>query len=220
MTATDKNLVGHAGAVLLRKCADKAGLTSGLNVVIPRGEGPGWWDRGTVLTSLAVSIALGATSVTDIDLLAHQAPVFGDPPSDSTVRRCLTGLDPVTLGKIGKARATARRRVWDLIAGRPGGFPWLLVADKLLHGWIVIDLDATLITAHSDKQGAAVTFKKGFGFHPLGAWCANTSESLAMLLREGNAGSNTVSDHIRVLADAIEQIPAKYRRKILIRVDG
>jgi hypothetical protein len=64
----------------------------------------------------------------------------------------------------------------------------------------VIDLDATLITAHMDKQGAAVTFKKGFGFHLLGAWCANTAESLTMLLREGNAGSNTVSDNIRVLA--------------------
>jgi hypothetical protein len=220
VTATDKNLVGHAGAVLLRKCADKAGLTSGLNTVIPRGEGPGWWDRGSVLVSLAVSIALGATSMADIDLLAHQAPVFGDPPSDCTVRRCLINLDVVTLGKIGKARAKARRRVWDLIADRSGGFPWLVVAGKVLHGWIVIDLDATLITAHSDKQGAAVTFKKGYGFHPLGAWCANTAESLAMLLREGNAGSNTVSDHIRVLADAIEQIPARYRRKILVRVDG
>jgi hypothetical protein len=220
VTATDKNLVGHAGAVLLRKCADKAGLTSGLNAVIPRGEGPGWWDRGTVLTSLAVAIGLGATSMSDIGLLAHQAPVFGDPPSDCTVRRCLTGLDTVTTGKIAKVRAKVRRRVWELIAGRAGGFPWLLVAGKLLHGWIVIDLDATLITSHSDKQGAAVTFKKGFGFHPLGAWCANTAESLAMLLREGNAGSNTVSDHIRVLADAIEQIPARYRRKILVRVDG
>lgn len=220
VAATDKNLVGHAGAVLLRKCADKAGLTSGLNTVIPRGEGPGWWDRGTVLVSLAVSIGLGATSMSDISLLEHQAPVFGDPPSDCTVRRGLTGLDQVTLGKIAKARAKARRRVWDLIAGRPGGFPWLLVADKLLDGWIVIDLDATLITAHSDKQGAAVTFKKGYGFHPLGAWCANTTESLAMLLREGNAGSNTIRDHIRVLADAIDQIPARYRRKILVRVDG
>ena len=70
VTATDKNLIGHVGAVLLRKCADKAGLTSGLNTAIPRGEGPGWWDRGTVLTSLAVSIAFGATSVSDIDLLA------------------------------------------------------------------------------------------------------------------------------------------------------
>jgi hypothetical protein len=94
------------------------------------------------------------------------------------------------------------------------------VAGKLLTGWVVIDLDATLITAHSDKQGAAATFKKGFGFHPLGAWCANTDESLAMLLRPGNAGSNTVADHIRVLGEAITQHPPRYQRKILIRVDG
>ena len=60
---------------------------------------------------------------------------------------------------------------------------------------VVIDMDATLITAHSDKQGAAAAFKKGYGRHPLGAWCANTAECLAMLLRPGNAGSNTVSDH-------------------------
>jgi hypothetical protein len=220
VTAAGKNLVGHAGAVLLRKCADKSGLTRALNTVIPRGEGPGWWDRGTVLVSLAVSIGLGATSMSDISLLEHQVPVFGDPPSDGTVRRCLAGLDPAGSGKVAKARAKARRRIRDLIAGRPGGFPWLLVAGKLLDGWIVIDLDATLITAQSDKQGAAVTFKRGFGFHPLGAWCANTTESLAMLLRPGNAGSNTVTDHIRVLADAITQIPARYRRKILVRVDG
>ena len=159
VTATGKNLVGHAGAVLLRQCADKTGLTRALNTAIPRGQGPGWWDRGTVLVSLAVSIGLGATSMSDINLLEHQAPVFGDPPSDSTVRRCLTALDPGGSGKIAKARAKARRRVWDLIARRTGGFPWLQVADKTLDGWIVIDLDATLITAQSDKQGAAVTFK-------------------------------------------------------------
>ena len=85
---------------------------------------------------------------------------------------------------------------------------------------VVIDLDATLITAHSDKQGAAATFKKGYGFHPLGAWCANIAESLAMLLRPGNAGSNTVTDHIRVLGEAIAQLPVQYRRKVLVRVDG
>jgi hypothetical protein len=94
------------------------------------------------------------------------------------------------------------------------------VAGKVLTGWLVIDMDATLITAHSDKQGAAATLKRGFGFHPLGAWCANTAESLTMLLRPGNAGSNTVTDHIRVLADAIAQLPVAYRRKILVRVDG
>jgi hypothetical protein len=215
-----KGLVGHAGAVLLRKCADRTGLTRGLSRMLPRGKGPGWWDRGTVLVSLAVAIVLGATSMSDIGLLGHQALVFGEPPSEATVRRSLAGLDTATLARIGKARAKVRARVWDLLARRPQGFPWLTVAGKLLSGWVVIDLDATLITAHSPKQGAAATFKKGFGFHPLGGWCANTGESLAMLLRPGNAGSNTVADHIRVLTDAIAQLPVAYRRKILIRVDG
>ena len=215
-----KGLVGHAGAVLLRKCADRTGLTRGLSRMLPRGKGPGWWDRGTVLVSLAIAIVLGATSMSDIGLLGHQALVFGEPPSEATVRRSLAGLDAATLARIGKARAKVRARVWDLLARRPQGFPWLTVAGKLLSGWVVIDLDATLITAHSPKQGAAATFKKGFGFHPLGGWCANTGESLAMLLRPGNAGSNTVADHIRVLADAIAQLPVAYRRKILIRVDG
>jgi hypothetical protein len=77
-----------------------------------------------------------------------------------------------------------------------------------------------LVTAHSDKEGAAPTFKKGFGFHPLGAWLANTAECLAMLLRPGNAGSNTVADHIEVLAAAIAQVPARMRSRLLVRVDG
>nr|WP_269440768.1 transposase [Micromonospora tarapacensis] len=215
-----KGLVGHAGAILLRRCADRTGLTSGLNKVLPRGKGPGWWDRGTVLICLATSIVLGATSMSDIRLLARQVLVFADPPSEATVRRTLTGLDETTLGQIAKARAKVRARVWALLARRPQGFPWLAVAGKVLTGWVVIDLDATLITAHSDKENAAAMFKRGFGFHPLGAWCANTTESLAMLLRPGNAGSNTVTDHIRVLGEAIAQLPVAYRRKILIRVDG
>lgn len=220
VTTGGKGLIGHAGAVLLRRCADRTGLTRALSTVAPKGTGPGFWDRGSVLVNLATSIVLGATSMSDINLLAHQAGVFGDPPSDSTVRRTLDGLDQAALTRIAKARVKVRRRVWDLLAARPEGFPWLCVAGKLLAGWVVIDLDATLITAHSDKQGAAATFKKGFGFHPLGAWCANTAESLSMLLRPGNAGSNTVADHIRVLGQALAQVPLRYRHKILIRVDG
>ncbi|HEX2419325.1 MAG TPA: transposase, partial [Micromonosporaceae bacterium] len=196
-----KGLVGHAGAVLLRRCADRTGLTGALNKVLPKGKGPGWWDRGTVLACLATAIVLGATSMSDIGLLAHQALVFADPPSEATVRRTLAGLDETALSRIAKARAKVRVRVWELLARRPQGFPWLTVAGKLLTGWMVIDLDATLITAHSDKQGAAATFKKGWGFHPLGAWCANTAECLAMLLRPGSAGSNTVTDHIQVLGE-------------------
>ena len=112
---------------------------------------------------MAVAIALGATSMTDITLLAHHAPVLGPEPSDTTVRRTLELADPRTLDKIARVRATVRAHVWSLIAARPAGFPWLAIAGKLLAGWLVIDLDATLITARSDKEGAAPTFKKGYG---------------------------------------------------------
>ena len=81
-------------------------------------------------------------------------------------------------------------------------------------------MDATLVTAHSDKQGAAPTWKMGYGFHPLAGWCRNTRECLDMLLRPGNAGSNTFTDHLEVLAAAIRQVPARFRRKILVRIDG
>jgi len=94
---------------------------------------------------------------------------------------------------------------------------------------LVIDLDATLITAHSDKELAAPTFKRGFGFHPLGSWVDHgpdgTGEPLSMMLRKGNAGSNTAVDHIQVTKDALRQLPFHRRggrlgRKVLIRTDG
>jgi hypothetical protein len=167
-----------------------------------------------------VAIALGATSMTDIALLAHQAGVFGAPPSDSTVRRGLDELDDRGRARIARARAKVRAHVWSLLEQREQGFPWVAVAGRVLTGWVVIDIDATLITAHSDKEGAAATFKRGWGFHPLGAWCQNTTESLAMVLRPGNAGANTAADHISVLTAAIMQLPARFRRRILIRIDG
>jgi hypothetical protein len=220
VTAEADGLAGHAGAVLLRKLADQAGLTAALGSALARtGKFP-LVDRGVVLVSMAVTIVLGATSMNDIALLAHQEPVFGATPSDTTVRRTLELADPATLDKIARVRAKVRAHVWSLIAARPAGFPWLAIAGKLLAGWLVIDMDATLVTAHSDKEGAAPTFKKGYGFHPLGAWLANTAESLAMLLRPGNAGSNDAADHIAVLAAAIRQIPSRMRSRLLVRVDG
>jgi len=216
-----KGVVGHAGAALLRRCADRTGLTGELGRALPIGGGSGWRERGQVVVMLAVAIVLGATSLLDAEaLLAHQAGLFGAAASDSTMGRALAEMDDKVLVKVAKARAQVRRRVWEQIAARPGGFPWLSVAGKVLTGWIVIDIDATIITAASKKQGAAATFKKTFGFHPLAAWCANTEESLAMLLREGNAGSNTVADHLTVLADALARIPDSSRAKILIRIDG
>jgi hypothetical protein len=220
VTAEDGALVGHAGAVLLRKLADQAGLTGALGPALVRAGKFPLIDRGIALVSLAVAIVLGAASLSDIALLAHQEPVFGNAPSDTTVRRTLELADPRTLDKIARARAAVRAHVWSLIAATPAGFPWLAIAGKLLAGWLVIDLDGTLITAHSDKEGAAPTFKMGYGFHPLGAWLANTAESLAMLLRSGNAGSNTFTDHLAVLTAAIRQIPARMRSRLLVRVDG
>ncbi len=72
----------------------------------------------------------------------------------------------------------------------------------------MIRLDATIQIAHSDKEGAAGTFKGSWGHHSLTGWCDNTNESLAFRLRPGNAGSNTASDHIEVLGEAIAQVPA------------
>ncbi len=220
VTGEGEGLVGHVGAVLLRKLADQAGLTAALGPALARSRRFPLVDRGIALVSMAVAIVLGATSMNDITLLAHHAPVLGAEPSDTTVRRTLELADPATLDKIARVRARVRAHVWELIRATPAGFPWLAVAGKLLAGWLVIDLDATLITARSDKQGAAPTFKKGYGFHPLGAWLANTTESLAMLLRAGNAGSNTFADHAAVLTAAIRQIPSRMRSRLLVRVDG
>ena len=220
VAADAEGLVGHAGVVLLRKLADQSGLTAALAAALARrGKFP-LFDRGVALVSMAVAVVLGAASMSDIALLSHHERVFGAPPSDTTVRRTLELADDRTRGKIAQARARVRGHVWSLIAATPAGFPWLTVAGKLLAGWLVIDLDATLITARSDKEGAAPTFKKGYGFHPLGAWLANTLESLAMLLRPGNAGSNTFTDHAAVLTAAIGQIPARWRSRLLVRVDG
>ena len=159
--------------------------------------------------------------MSDIAVLAHLAPVLGNAPSGPTARRALDLAGaPARLERIARARARARAHVWTLIGQAPAGFPWLAIAGKTLAGWLVIDMDATLVTARSDKEGAAPTWKKGYGFHPLGAWCANTRECLAMLLRPGNAGSNTFTDHKDVLTAAIRQVPAQFRNKILVRVDG
>jgi hypothetical protein len=221
VAADGTGLVGHAGAVLLRKAADQAGLTAQLSAALRKKSASPLLDRGVVLVAMAAAIALGATSMSDIAVLAHLAPVLGDAPSGPTVRRALDlAGTAASLDRIARARARARAHVWTLIAAAPAGFPWLVIAGKALTGWLVIDLDATLVTASSDKEGAAPTWKMGYGFHPLGAWCANTRECLAMLLRPGNAGSNTFTDHKEVLAAALRQVPARFRRRLLIRVDG
>ena len=158
VTADGTGLVGHAGAVLLRKVSDQAGLTAWLGGALRKAGSSPVFDRGAVLVSLAAAIALGATSMSDIALLAHLAPVLGDAPSGPTLRRVLDLAGTASaLDRIARARAKARAHVWQLIEGTPAGFPWLVIAGKALTGWLVIDMDATLVTASSDKEGAAPT---------------------------------------------------------------
>ena len=131
VTADGQGLVGHAGAILLRKAADQLGLTAGLSAaLLKKGTSP-LLDRGTVLASLAVAIALGATSMSDIALLAHLSPVLGAAPSGPTVRRALDlAGTPRMLDRVARARAKAREHAWNLIERTPAGFPWLAVAGK------------------------------------------------------------------------------------------
>jgi hypothetical protein len=136
------------------------------------------------------------------------------------VWRTLDGVRERERGWIAAARARVRRRVWALITKRHGRIPPSRVADVDLGKTVVIRMDATIQIAHSDKEGAAGTFKGTYGHHPLAAWCDNTSEALALRLRPGNAGSNTASDHIAVLGEAIAQIPDPQRRDLLVTVDG
>jgi hypothetical protein len=220
VTADAEGLVGHAGGIILRGLADRTGLTAALGGALAREDRFPEVDRGIAMASAAVMIALGGTSLSDIAVLGQLAPVFGEPVTWQTLRRTLDLADDATLARIALARGEIRAHVWEQLEQRPGGFPWVEVAGRRLEGWTVIDMDATLITAHSQKEKAAPTYKSGFGFHPLGDWCANTGESLGMLLRPGNAGSNTAADHISQLSAAITQVPAPHRRKILVRLDG
>ena len=217
VTADGNGLVGHAGAVLLRMLADRTGLTSELDSALAlKGTFP-LISRGMVLVSTAISIAMGATAMADIEVLEQLKPALGDAPSDSTVRRVLDLASDPVLVKVAQARARVRKRAWKLIGETPGGFPGIAVAGRVLAGWTVIDMDGTLVTACSDKENARPTWKMGYGFHPLAAWCINTRECLDMMLRPGNAGSNTFEDHKDVLDRALKQVPAAYRRQVLVR---
>lgn len=193
VSADGRGVVGHAGARLLSDLADQLGLTAGLSVAMSstkqrrRGH-----DRGRVLADLAVMIADGGTAISDLAVLRDQPNLFGEVASTPTAWRTLEAIDDAALARIAAARAAARARVWA--AG----------ADPKFY---VIDFDATLITSHSDKAGAAATYKRGFGFHPLLAFLDATGEALAGVLRPGNAGSNTATDHITVLDMALAQLP-------------
>jgi len=227
ITCDGTGVVSHAGTVLLAELADRIGLTAALSEATDSlRERRAGHDPGRVLVDVAVAIADGAVSISDVQVLADQQGLHGPAgsvASTPTIWRVLAGVAnaPGMLAAVRLARAEARDRAW-LARGELTGaeLPGSRAAGKLL-GQVVIDLDATLVTAHSDKEGARGNFKGGFGYHPLGAWLDNTGEALAALLRPGNAGSNTAADHLTVVDQALAQLPDRWRSTpILIRADG
>ena len=193
VSADGTNVVSHAGVRLLSDLADAIGLTGGLSIAMaPTKQRRRGHDRGHVLVDLAMSIADGGDAIADLAVLRNEPNLFGAVASDSTAWRTLDAVDSAALKRIAVARAEARRQVWA--AGADPGF-------------YVIDFDGTLVTAHSDKDGAAPNYKRGFGYHPLLAFLDATDEALAGILRPGNAGSNTTADHVELLAMALAQLP-------------
>ena len=207
VTTGGKGVVAHAGARLLCDLADELGLAEALSeAMAPTKSRRRGWDRGRVLVDLAVAIADGAKTISDLRVLRNQPGLFGEVASLPTTWRTLEAIDDAALGRIATARAEARRAAWE--AGADPGF-------------YVIDIDATLLTAHSEKHGAAPTYKHGFGFHPLLSYLDATGEPLAALLRPGNAGSGTATDMVDVLDASLYQLPLDpAHTEVVVRSDA
>jgi hypothetical protein len=194
----------------LRRLLTRVGLTAGLSVrlagIKQRRRGH---DPGRVIRDLAVMLADGGECVSDLGGVREQEVLFGAVASDSTAFRMVDRIasTPGLLDAVRLAHARARARFWEL-----HGAPERLT----------LDVDATLITAHSEKEKAAGNYKGGYGFHPLQVYLDETHEALGGLLRSGNAGSNTADDHKMVIDRALAQIPAEYVEtlEILVRADS
>jgi hypothetical protein len=175
-----------------------------------------------VLADLAAAIADGAEVISDFAVIRHQQQLFGPVASVPTTWRMLSEIaagGPRAQARITAAVNAARRLAWAGIEARHGAIPGVAIADKVLEGVTRIRLDATVTPAHSDKEGAEPNFK-GFGHHPLLAYCDNTREPLAGMLRPGSAGPDTVTDHLKVLDAAITAVPARSRRRLMVTCDG
>lgn len=219
--------VGQAGGVLLTQTVVASGLGRELSAALSPWRRPfAVHDPAKVLLDLAIALAIGGTHLDDAALLRAEPDVYGLVASDPTITRTIAALAksaPTALAAIDAARAAARANAWAAAGSRA---PDHGVSAK---NPLIVDLDATLVTAHSDKENARPTFKRGYGFHPLCAFVDHgsegTGEPLAILLRPGNAGSNTAADHIAVIKSALAQLPGhtpgtRPGRRVLIRTDA
>jgi len=222
VTADGRGVASHAGSRLLADLADVTGVPQAFSEALGGlRRRRSRHDPGRVLVDVAVMLADGGEAISDLAVLRDQPELFGAVASTATAWRVLDGIDEAVLGRLRQARAVARERAWLARAELGRVLPAAAAGGRLLPG-LVIDIDASLVTCHSEKEAAAATFKGGFGYHPVLAFLDNTGEALAGLLRPGNAGSNTAADHITVTDLALAQIPdtERYGRPILIRADG
>ncbi len=190
VTGRGRGLCSRSGLVWLAQVADWSGLTGALSQGLA-GLGRRSHDPGRTIGLLVLALADGATAMADVSLLAGLRGLFGRVPSPATVWRTL-----------GRVTSTEIRGLWA--ADRRSRAAVMGVQ----RSWsrLVIDIDATIVTTRSNKQDAAGTFKKSFGFHPLVALIADLREVLTVMVRPGNAGSNTAADHVLVLDAAIEAL--------------
>ena len=216
-----ESLVSSSGALLLRESIKVAGLDRDLSRALGRWRSArAQHDPGKVLLDVATAVALGGDCLADLAAVRAQPAVFGAVASDPTVSRLFAVLAAdvdAAVEAIREARARARAKVWQRrrpLAGTPG---------KRAGGQVIIDIDATLVTAHSDKQGAEPTFKRGFGFAPMCAFVDHgehgTGETLAVDLRPGKASPWNSADHITICDNALVQLPVAERGQVLIRAD-
>jgi hypothetical protein len=204
VSADGKGVVSHAGVGLLREMAEVTGLVQAVTgALIDTYAGVPLHAPGRVFTDLAVAIADGADAISGIAVLGDREELFGAVASMPTTWRVLDRIDAAHLPAVRQARAQARAVAWA------GG------AGPDLNGELMLDFDATITIAHSDKENATPTWKRTYGYHPLLCFLDRPEvaggEALAGLLRPGNAGSNTATDHITVLAMALAQLPAHAR---------
>ncbi|WP_281185378.1 IS1380 family transposase [Micromonospora halophytica] len=222
VTGGGRGVVGHVGARLLADLADVTGLTSAFSLALTKlRQRQSGHDPGRIAVDLAVMLADGGEAIADLAVLRDQSALFGLVASDPTAWRLLSQLDEPMLAELRAARARAREVAWAQHADMHGDLPAVNAGGRQVDG-LVLDIDATIVICHSEKESATRTWKKTFGYHPLLCFLDNTGEALAGLLREGRAGSNTTADHITVLDQALAQIPDAVRHgtPILLRSDS
>jgi hypothetical protein len=204
VTPDGAGVASHAGAELLREMAGGTGLVAAWDrALIGTYKGMPVHFPGQVLSDLAVAIADGAAAISHLAALRDQPSLFGPVASTPTAWRVLDRVSPAHLPALRAGRAAARAAAWA--AG----------AAPDLNQELCLDFDATIVIAHSEKEDAAPTWKKTFGFHPLVCFLdrpdISSGEALGGIVRPGNAGSNTASDHIAVLDMALESLPEPAR---------